>query len=62
MANRISVRLLLAIASIHEFPSISIEFVLAFNQADLDVDVFMYLPLGMGVDGKRVKWVLKLNK
>ena len=54
--------LLIAIASIHEFPSISIDFVLAFPQSDLDVDVFMDLPLVMLVDGNRREWVLKLNK
>ena len=43
----------LSIASIHDFPRISIDFVLAFPQADLDMGVFMDLPLGMGVDRKR---------
>ena len=62
MVNRISVRSLLAIEIINEFPSISIEYVLYFNQVHLDMDVFMEIPLGMGVDGKRRKWFLKLNK
>ena len=35
----------LAIASIHEFPSRSIDFVMVFPQSGLDVDVFMELPL-----------------
>ena len=42
---------MLAIASVHEFPSISIDFVLDFPQADLDVNVFTELTLGMEVDG-----------
>ena len=46
-----SVRFILAIASIHELPSRSIDFVLDFNQADLDVDAFTEIPLGMGVYG-----------
>ena len=50
MVNWIYVRSLLVISNIHELPSISIEFVLVFPQADLDVDLVMDLPLGMGVD------------
>ena len=52
---------LLDIASIHELPSISIEFVLAFIQYDLDVYVFMYLPLGIGLDVNLGEWVQKSN-
>ena len=62
MLNWISVSLLLAIASIYELPSRSIDFVPAFSQYDLDVNIFMDLLLGMGVDGNRGDWVLKLNK
>ena len=51
VVNRISVRSLLAIESIHEFPSISNDFLIAFNQADLDMYVFMEITLGMGVNG-----------
>ena len=51
--NRIRVRSILAIASIHEFPSRSIECVLYFPQSDHDVDVFMDLALVMGVCGNR---------
>ena len=54
-------RSLLAIASINELPSISIDFVLAFTQDNLDVDVFVELNLGMGVDGNRVEWFLKFK-
>ena len=42
---------LLDIKSIHEFTSRFIDFVLLFPQADLDVDVFVGLPLEMGVYG-----------
>ena len=55
-------RSLLAIESLHKFPSISIDFLLAFPQSDLDVDFFMYITLGIGVDKNRGKWVLKLSK
>ena len=53
MVNWISVRSLLAIASINEPPRRSIDFALAFTQDDLDVYVLMYIPLGKGVDGNR---------
>ena len=43
VVNWINVRVLLAIAIIYELPNISIDFVLAFPQADLDVDVYMEL-------------------
>ena len=53
VVNWISVRSLLAISSIYELPSRSIEFVLAFTQADLYVNFCMELTLGMGVDGNK---------
>ena len=62
VVNLISARSLLAIASIHELKSISIEFVLAFTQSDLDVDVFMDIPLGMEVYVNIREWVINLNK
>ena len=58
----ISVRSLLAIASVYGFPSRSIEFLLAFTQDDLDVDVFVDIPVGIAVDGNILEWCLKLNK
>ena len=62
MVNWISVRSLLAIAITHKLPSRSIDFVLDFTESELDVDVFMKLPLGMGVYGNRVEWVRKFKK
>ena len=58
----IIVRLILAISIICEVPIRSIEFVLAFPQADLDVDVFMEIPLVMLVNGNKGELVIKLNK
>ena len=55
-------RSLLAIASFHELPCRSIEFVIYFPQDVIDVDVFMDIHLGMGVDVNKGEWVLKLNK
>ena len=48
-----NVRSISAIASIHEFLGRSIEFVISFPEADLDVGVFMGVPLGLVVDGNR---------
>ena len=42
------------IASMNEFTRISIDFVLAFPQENLDVDVFVEMPLVMGVKRNRV--------
>ena len=46
VVNWIRARLLLAIESIHELTTRPIDFVLEFTKADLDVDVFMEIPLG----------------
>ena len=45
VVNWISVTSLLAISSIHEFPSRSIDYSLAFPKYGLDVDVLITLPL-----------------
>ena len=50
LVNKIIVRSILSISSIPNLPSISIDSLLYFTQAELDVDVFMDIPLGMGVD------------
>ena len=42
--NMLIVRLLLAIAHIHGVNSKSIDFLLAFPQADIDIDIWMELP------------------
>ena len=60
VVNWILVRTLLAIPSIHNLETRSINFVLAFPQAYLDIDIFMELPMGVKVHGAR-HHVLKLN-
>ena len=62
MVNWIRVRSRLSIPSTYELPSISIDFLLAFPQAELDVDVFMEIPLGMVVHVNRGERFLNLNK
>jgi hypothetical protein len=59
-----SVRLILAIAKIHGLLSKSIDFMLAFPQADLEIPAYMKLPLGFDPpEGEYCKsYVLRLNK
>ena len=47
VVNWISIWSLLSIVIIHELPSRSIDFVLAFTLDELDVDMLMELPLGI---------------
>jgi len=56
--------LLVVLAKIHGLSSKSIDFVLAFPQADIEVPVFMELPLGFDApDSQNQKhYVLRLNK
>ncbi len=61
VVNWLSVRTMLALSVIHDLETRSIDFVLAFPQADIDVDIFMDLPYGFDLEGKR-GYVLKLNK
>jgi hypothetical protein len=46
VVNWVNVRILLAIAKIHGLSSRSINFVLVFPQAGLEIPVYMELPLG----------------
>eukprot|EP00957_Ditylum_brightwellii_P131036 9995043-Ditylum_brightwellii.AAC.1 len=51
VVNWIAVQILLAVASIHELLTKCIDFVLAFPQAELDINVFMEIPIRMTVPG-----------
>ena len=63
VVNWLSVRTLLILSVIHNWHSRSIDFVLAFPQADLETDVFMELPAGISCgEGSRKQYVLKLKK
>ena len=65
VVNMLTVRLLLTLCNIHGLESKSIDFILAFPQADLDVDIWMELPTGIVVHGKDNEsraYVLKLKK
>ena len=62
----LTVQLLLDLCNIHNLESKSIIFVLPFTQADLEVDIWMELPIGFVIDeflyGDSRSYVLKLNK
>ena len=58
--------LILVISKVHNADSKAIDFVLAFPQADLEEDIWMYLPIGFQVDGhteasSERSFLLKLN-
>lgn len=57
-----SVRTLLVLSQLYDLETRSIDFVLAFPQADLDVDVYMELPYGFHGPDPAKRYVLKLNK
>lgn len=61
VVNWISVQTLLAIASIHQLETRLVDFLLAFLQANLDVNIFMKLPMGMEISGGG-SYIPKLNK
>ena len=62
VVNWMSVRTLLVLSKIYDLDTRSIDFVLAFPQADLDVDVYMELPYGFRGPDSSKRYVLKLNK
>ena len=61
VVNWVSARVLMVLSLIHGFETKSIDFVLAFPQADLDTDVYMELSFCFDFEDKR-SCVLKLNK
>jgi hypothetical protein len=64
VVNMATVHLTLLLAQIYKLDSKAIDFVLAFPQAELDVDIWMYLPIGFHVDKeyKSQSYIIKLNK
>ena len=64
VVNWASVRLMMTFALINKMHSRSIDFTLAFPQADTDVDIFMELPIGVDVPKGKIRkdYVLYLLK
>ena len=57
-----SVRIMLTLAAIENLQTKPIDFVLAYPQADLDMDIYMELPQGFKVGHESRRYVLKLQK
>ena len=57
-----SVRIVLTLAAIKNLHTKSIDFVLPYPQADLDVDIYMDLPQGFNLGTENGRYVLKLQK
>ena len=53
---------MMILSVLHDLETRSIDFTLAFPQADLDVDVFMEFPVGFDLGPDSRKYVIKLNK
>ena len=62
VVNWMGVRLLLTICYLHKLDSEFIDFVLAFPQADLEIDIYKELPQGIEMVNSHESHVLKLNK
>jgi hypothetical protein len=64
VVNMVTVHLILLLAHIHKLESKAIDFALAFPQAELDVNIWMYPPIGFQVDTENESkcYILKLNK
>lgn len=62
VVNWMSIRTLMVLSLLHDLETRSIDFVLAFPQAELDVDVYMELPYGFEGPDQTKRYVLKLNK
>ncbi len=64
VVNMVTESLILLLAQIYKLDSKAIDFVLAFPQAELVVDIWMYLPIGFQVDTENESkcYILKLNK
>jgi hypothetical protein len=64
VVNMVTVCLILLLAQIYKLDSKAIDFVLAFQQAEIDVNIWMYLPISFQVDTENGSkcYILKLNK
>jgi hypothetical protein len=57
-----AVRLLLTLSLLLNLKSRSIDFILAFTQAPIDVETYIRLPVGFSVEGANEEYVLELKK
>ena len=57
-----SVRIMLTLAAIENLHTKSIDFVLAYPQSNLDIDMYLELPQGLNVGPESRRYVFKLQK
>jgi hypothetical protein len=50
VVKMVTVHLILLLAQLYKLDSKATDFVLAFPQAELDVNIWMYIPIGFQVD------------
>jgi hypothetical protein len=64
VVNMVTARLILLLAQLYKLDSKAFDYVLAFPQAELDINILMYLPIGFQVDteDESKSDILKLNK
>jgi hypothetical protein len=64
VVNMVTVHLILLLAQIYKLGSNAVDFVIAFPQAELDVNIWTYLLIGFQVDTENESkcYILKLNK
>lgn len=62
VVNWFSIRLFLVISILNNWHTCQIDFVLAFPQADVECDIYMAIPLGFNLKGKKKDYCLKLKK
>ncbi len=64
VVNMVTVHLILLTAWIYKLDLKAIDFVLVFQQAELDDDIWMHHPIGFQVDTENESkgYILKLNK
>ena len=57
-----SVRILLTLSAIENLHTKPVDFVLAYPQTDLDVDIYMESPQGFNAGPENGRYILKLQK
>jgi hypothetical protein len=64
VVNMVTVRLILLLAQIYKLDLKAIDFVLAFSQAELDINIWEYLPIGFQVNTENESkcYIFELNK
>ena len=57
-----SIHFFLVIALLKKWHMCQLDFILAFTQANIEMDLYMEVPKGFDIEGKRSKYALQLLK